>query len=230
MAKICIVSPLSILLGCLVELLSLLREGLLERSVAYLLQEEVAELAPIRLLRVEHERILALLLEKWIVVPEVPVTALYGLLADSLSASHTALDTMIDTRCVGDDERWARISLGLLQYVEELCLRCSNRHLSNIYIAVGHCDSAQILLADALTHRCELSNCTYRGRLRRLTAGVRVNLGIYNEDIHILTRSQDVVYTTEADIVAPTVTTDDPLRLLNEEVFLCENLDRKSVV
>ena len=99
-----VVAPLGVLLGSLEELLSLGREGLLERRVTYLAHQEVLELRPIRLLRVEYAWVVALILEKWIVVPEVPVTTLYGLLTDSLSTRHTALDTVVDTWSISDNE------------------------------------------------------------------------------------------------------------------------------
>ena len=146
-----LITPLSILLGSLEELLGLGREGLLKRGVAHLLHQEVAELTPVGLLRVEDEWVLTLSLELWVVVPEVSVATLHSLLTYGLCAGHTALDTVVDTRSVGDDERWAWVCLSLLKHVEELLLRCSDRYLSNVYIAVGHCNSADILLADALT-------------------------------------------------------------------------------
>ena len=68
-AHVAVVAPLGILLGGLEELGGLGRECLLERGVAHLLHQEVAELRPVGLLRVEHEGVLALGLELWVVVP-----------------------------------------------------------------------------------------------------------------------------------------------------------------
>ena len=83
--------------------------------------------------------------------------------------------------------------------------------LSYIYITVSGSDHTQILLADALTLSSELSDSTERSSLRSLTTGVRVNLSIEHEDVHVLTRSNYVVETTVTDVVRGTVTTDDPL-------------------
>ena len=64
----------------------------MQRGVTHLLHEEVAELGPVGLLRVEHEGVLTLGFESGIIVPEMPVAALDGLLAYGLGARHAALD------------------------------------------------------------------------------------------------------------------------------------------
>ena len=182
------------------------------------------ELRPVGLLRVEYERILALLLELGVVVPQMPVTACDSLLADSLRTRHTTLDTVVDTRSVGNDKRRSGICLGFLQHVEQLVLRSADRNLSHIHITIGHGHGTEILLADTLAARSELGNGTDRSSLRRLASGVRIYLGINYQNIHIGTRRQNVVYTAVADIVTPAITTDDPLRLLHQPILHLEDL------
>ena len=46
------------------------------------------------LFAVEYEGVLALLLTTWVVVPEVPVTALYGALLLVLRITHTTLESV----------------------------------------------------------------------------------------------------------------------------------------
>ena len=105
------------------EFFGLLGEGLHQGVVADLAHNEVAELAPVGLLRVEVEAVLAhrcgvvgradtLLFLSRVVVPEVPVAALDGLLLLVLRAAHTDLDAVVDAGCVADDERRAVVGLG----------------------------------------------------------------------------------------------------------------------
>ena len=131
---------------------------------------------------------------------------------------------MVDTRRVSDHERRSGISLGLLQHVEELHLRRADRNLRHVYVTVGHGNSAEVLLADTLTGRRELGDGAHGRRFRRLTAGIRVNLGIHDQNIHIQPRSQHVVHAAEADVVTPAVAADDPLRLLHQPVLHFENV------
>ena len=166
-----------------------------------------------RLLRVECERVLALLSQLWVVTPQVPVTALNGTAFLSLRTTHATLDlqTVVDTRSVGDDERRSGISLCLADSLQTLSVIGAHSHLSYINIAIGCSNHTEVLLADALTLSSKLSDSAQRSSLRRLATGVRVNLGVEHEQVHILARSNHVVETTIADVVGGTVTTDDPL-------------------
>ena len=157
-------------------------------------------------------------------MPQVPVTAGYGLLAHGLRARHAALDAVVDTRRIGDHERRAGISLGLLQHVEQLHLRSADRNLCHVYVAVGHGDGAEVFLADALTGRSELGNGTHGRRFRRLAAGIRVNLRIDHQDVDVGTRCEHVVDTAETDVVAPAVAADNPLRLLHQPVLHLQDI------
>ncbi len=89
------------------EFFGFLGEGLHQRIVAHLAHDEVAELAPVGLLRVEVEAVLAFFFLGGVVVPEVPVAALDGLLLLVLRAAHANLDAVVDAGCVADDERRA---------------------------------------------------------------------------------------------------------------------------
>ena len=92
----------------------------------------------------------------------MPVTAFYGELLLLLAETHSGLQTMVDTRSVGDDEGWSVISLSLLDGVHVLNRACTHGHLSHIYIAIAHCHHSEILLADLLSARCELGDCACR--------------------------------------------------------------------
>ena len=206
------------------EFFGLLGEGLHQRVVAYLAHNEVAELAPVGLLRVEVEAVLASLFLGGVEVPEVPVAALDGLLLLVLRAAHTDLDTVVDAGGVADDERRAVVGLGLLDDVEVLGLAGAHSHLRHIDVAVALGNHTEVFLADLLAAGGELGNSAGRGGLRALSAGVGVHLGIDDDDVDILAAGQDVVEAAESDIIAPTVAAEDPLALLDEAVTELEEL------
>ena len=73
-----------------------------------------------------------------------------------------------------------------------------------------------VFLGDALAAGSKFRHCAQRRCLRHLSAGVGVNLRIQKQDVHIGVRSQHVIESAEADVVAPTVATDDPDALLDQ--------------
>ena len=109
---IAFVAQFGISLGGDEEFFGLLGEGLHQRVVADLAHDEVAELAPVGLLGIQVEAVLALLFFGRIVVPEVPVAAFDGFLLLVLRATHTDLDAVVDAGSVADDERRAVVGLG----------------------------------------------------------------------------------------------------------------------
>ena len=72
-----LVADLCELLGLVEEFLSDVGEALHQGAVAHLAFDEVLELAPVGLLAVEGERILALFGQSRVEVVQMPVTALY---------------------------------------------------------------------------------------------------------------------------------------------------------
>ena len=59
--------------------------------------------------------------------------------------------------------------------------------------------------------------------IRALSAGVGVHLGV-DDDVHVLAAGQHVVQAAESDVIAPAVTAEDPLALLDEAVTEFEEL------
>ena len=86
----------------------------------------------------------------------------------------------------------------------------AHRDLGDVDVAVVDGDHAQVLLADRLALRGELGHGAAGGRLRRLAAGVRVDLGVEHQDVHVAARGEHVVEPAEADVVGPAVAADDP--------------------
>ena len=91
-------------------------------------------------------------------------------------------------------------------------------HLGYIDVAISCLHQTEVFLRDSLTSCCKLCDSADRSRLRRLTTSVGVNLGVEYEDVHIFARSEHVVKTAVTDVIRCTVTTDDPLATLREEV------------
>ena len=58
--------------------------------------------------------------------------------------------------------------------------------------------------------RGELGDGAARRGLRRLATGVRVDLGVEDEDVDVAAGREDVVQAAEADVVGPAVAADDP--------------------
>ena len=61
-------------------------------------------------------------------------------------------------------------------------------------------------------------------RLGSLSACVGVNLGIEYHDVDVLAACKYMVNTAESDIVSPSVTTEDPLGFLSQEVFVLQDI------
>ena len=123
---------------------------------------------------------------------------------------------------IHNHQRRARISLSFLDGLEVLGLRSTHGDLSHIDVTVALGNHAEVFLADLLTRGSELGDSTGRRSLRRLTTRVRVNLGVEDEDVDVFAAGQHVVEATETDVVCPTVTTEDPLALLGEEVLVIQ--------
>ena len=131
---------------------------------------------------------------------------------------------MVDTGRIGDDQRRAVVSFGFFNGLEDLVVIGSHGDLSDIDVAIGHCHRSEVFLADALAGRREFGDGADRGALRRLSAGVRIDFGVENQDVYVLARCDDVVQTAESDVVGPAVAADDPDRLFDQVVFQFEDL------
>ena len=127
---------------------------------------------------------------------------------------------MVDTWSISDDQRWSRICFCFCNSFYSLVEVCTHGDLCYIYIAIGHSDRCHIFLLSLFTTCCELCDCTCRCGFGRLSTCVGVNFCIEYHDVDVFTTCQYVVYATETDIVSPSVTTEDPLGFLSQEVFV----------
>ena len=140
-----------------------------------------------------------------------------------LSFCHTLLDTMVDTWSVCNDQRRSRISFCFSDCFNSLVEVSTHRDLCYVYIAIAHCDGSHIFLLGFFTASCELSDCTCRCRFRGLSACVGVNLCIEYHNVDVTSACENMVNTTESDIVSPSVTTEDPLGFLGQIIFLSKD-------
>ena len=120
------------------------------------------------------------------------------------------------------------ISFSFCESFHELVLISTHSYLSYIYIAVGNSHHAKVFLLRAFTSSSELSDSSCRCSFRRLSACVGVNFCIEYENVYVVVSSENMVNTAVTDIVGPAVTTDDPLRTFNEELFLIEEVFENS--
>ena len=134
---------------------------------------------------------------------------------------HTTLsDSVKLTWSITDDQGWSVVCLSLSDCLNSLCRVCTKSDLCYIYIAIAHSDLCKRLLADLLTGSSELTNLTDVGSLRCLSTCIRIHLCIEYHNVYILTGCKYMVETTKSDIVCPTVTTEDPYRLLRKIILL----------
>ena len=131
---------------------------------------------------------------------------------------------MVDTRSVCNDQGRSRICLSLSDCLDGLVHISTHGDLCNVYIAVAHSDCSKVFLLNFFTACSELSNSTCRSSLGGLSACVGVNLSVEYHDVDILAACKYVVNAVESDIVSPTVTTEDPLGLLSQEIFVLDDV------
>ena len=146
----------------------------------------------------------------------MPVSAFNSSSFFGLSFTHTFLQTVVDTRSISDNNRRSVVSFSFANSFQSLSLISTHSDLCAIYITVSRSDQTEIFLAYTFTGSSKFSNRTYWSRFRSLTTRIRINFCIQYEDIYILTGCKNMVEPTETDIIRSSVTTDNPLRFLDE--------------
>ncbi len=213
-------SGLEVLLEVGVELLSKLGLGAVQLEETALVGEEDLEVVGELLLVVELEGDLALELEERVVSVERPVAGLDGELDLLVGGSHGGNDVLHQAGGVAEDDGGTGVGLGLGEGAEGLAHIGVEGDGGDVDVLVGHGHHAHLLLVGSLTSGGELDLGGERGGLGLLATGVGVHLGIEDDDVDILAGREDVVDATVTDIVGPTITTDDPLGDLGEQVLL----------
>ena len=163
--------------------------------------------------RVELEGLAALDLGRMEAIQR-PVAALDRILLVGHRLAH--VDPVGDAGAVGDDQRRTRPGIGLEQRLGRLEVVRAHRDLGDVDVAVRTRDRAEVLLGGPLAGGRELRHGAARRRLRGLATGVRVDLGVEDEDVDVPTGREDLVDTSEADVVGPAVAADDPDALAHQ--------------
>ena len=110
------------------------------------------------------------------------------------------------------------IRLGFEERLRRLRHLGAEGHPRDVDVAVHVRQQAEILLADRLAGRRELRGGAERRRLRRLAAGVRVDLGVHDQDVDVAPVGEHVIEAAVADVVGPPVAADQPHALLHQVV------------
>src|SRR5262249_4166007 len=147
---------------------------------------------------------------------ERPDAGIHGQFLLRCPLSHVV--TVSNTVAVSDDERWAGVGLSLQEGLGGLQHFGAKGHSCHINVAVHVREKAQILLADWLSCCGKLGGRSEWSRLRLLTSGVGVDLGIEDKNVDIAPSRQHVVEPTVADIVSPAISANEPNTLLHQVI------------
>ncbi|MNZ71755.1 hypothetical protein D3C78_901210 [compost metagenome] len=85
-------------------------------------------------------------------------------------------------------------------------------------MAVHHHAYTQIFARFAFAVFAKFGHCAQRRCFGRLSARIGITLRIKHQDIDVFAQTQNMIQTTEADIVGPAVTANQPDRFLHQRV------------
>ena len=169
---------------------------------------------------VNAERILLLCNQSRVVSQQIPVSSSYCLFHFLHSVAHTTLYTMVDARCICDDQGWSIVAFCFTHCLKRLCRVCTHCDLSYINVTVSHNYFSQILFLDPLSACRKLCYRTCRSRLGCLTACIGIYFRIEHQYIYIFTRCQHVIKAAVTDIVSPSVSTKYPHGRFRQHIFV----------
>ena len=159
-------------------------------------------------MRIEQERVLSGRPQHRVIAQQRPVPAGHGTVL--LIHPLTHFDAVRNALAVGDYQRRAVVRLRFAECLQRLLRVGTHRDLGDVDVAVGDRLESEILQRHRLTGSGELGHRAQWGRLRHLTAGVGVDLGVEHQHVDVAPAGQDVVEPTGPDVVRPAVTADDP--------------------
>src|SRR4029077_3796194 len=97
-------------------------------------------------------------------------------------------------------------------------------HAGNINVAVADRLHCEVFLDRALSAHGELRNRTAWSGLGHLSAGVGVHLGVKHEHIDVSAGAEDVIESSKANVVRPSVAANDPPALEHQTVSNCQEI------
>ena len=131
---------------------------------------------------------------------------------------------MRDAGRIRHDDRRASVGFGFLERLEGLESVRAHGDRGDIDVAVAHAHEPEVLLGEMLAAGGEFRHGSARGRLRGLSAGVGVDFGVEDEDVHVAAGGDDVVESAVTDVIGPSVATEDPDGLVHEVILEFLNL------
>ena len=161
-----------------------------------------------RFLAVEAERILSFFDERGVVAIKLPISAFNRKFFLVLRFAH--IDTVVDARRVANDKGRSVIRFCLGNCLDELRFVRAHGAFCDVNVFVSHGDFAKVFLLCEFAASREFCDRTRRGGFTCLSAGVAVNFGVKDEDIHVFARRDNVVESAVADVVCPAVAAEDP--------------------
>ena len=174
--------------------------------------------------RVQPERVHAPRPHRRIEAEQRPVAGSHG--ARRLLHAVAHVGAVGDALRVRQDQGRSGVGLRLAHGHERLLVVRPHGDLGDVDAAVGDGHQRQVLARDRLARRGEFRRRAERRRLRRLAAGVRIDLGVEHQDVDVLARCEDVVEPAGVDVVRPAVAADDPHRSPHQEIREREQIGR----
>mmetsp|Transcript_138455 Transcript_138455/g.276003 ORF Transcript_138455/g.276003 Transcript_138455/m.276003 type:complete len:414 (-) Transcript_138455:649-1890(-) len=139
---------------------------------------------------------------------------------DHLAQAVRVHDLELNARGVGEDDGGPVVLLCLRERLHGLRHVRAHGDRRHVHVAVRHADFAQILLLALLAAHGKLRHAAPWCGLALLATCVAVGLGVQHDDVDVHAAGNHVVQAPESDIVRPAVTTDNPLRGLDEHVLV----------
>ena len=131
-------------------------------------------------------------------------------------------DAVGDAVGIGQDQRRARIALGLQEGADGVLIAGAHRHAGHVHRAVGDRHQAQVFLGGCLAAGGELGHRPERCGLGGLAAGVGVHLGVEHQGVHIAAAGEHMVEAAEADVVSPAIASHQPDAGLHQGIGDCQ--------
>mmetsp|Transcript_23479 Transcript_23479/g.54458 ORF Transcript_23479/g.54458 Transcript_23479/m.54458 type:complete len:902 (-) Transcript_23479:791-3496(-) len=218
------VAVLQVHLELALELLRHGRRAPHELGVAILAVQELHHIS-CDLLRVQDEGVCPLLGQARVEAVQWPVAALHGIALVQRHGRQACLEeAVLNARSVAHKQGRSIVLLSLGKGLHALLVVGTDGDRCDVDMLVGHGHGAQVLLPLVAASLGELCHCTHRRRLRRLTAGVGVDLCVKHNNLHVVAAGDGMVNASVANVVGPTVTAKHPHRWLGEQVFQAHEL------
>ena len=122
---------------------------------------------------------------------------------------------------VGDDDGWAVKGFCIDKGSQGMLVVEAHGNTSHIDVTVGNCHQPQVFLGQSLALGGKTCHCAARGGLGSLATGIRIYLGIEDQQVNIAPGGDDMVKTAVANIVCPAIAADNPNGFFDQGIGYC---------